>query len=472
MRLLGLSWHHAVVAVVCGLLLFVAYLTSAHISNRVGVLTAESTDTRRAEAFSLLSNYGRLRELSHINHSSEIGTLGDFILPMQGFIGNVENLGSARFEVMLTEQDLGDAVAELSILSEKLRQLLSGERETVDKAVFDQIQQVMHPVYRVAQAINAEEVRVITTTSERLRSTQDTILWLTTIFTILGALFIGSTLSRNRGLLAKTRALEASEKKLRDLSFYRQQFLANMSHEFRTPLNAIQGFSDIIIFQRDTITPEKTMEYIEIIQKSAKDLTKLTEDVLDMSKIDAGKFDITVEDVNFTQLIDDAVVQFRAIAEQRELRIETAIAAHWLVSCDRMAVKRCITNLLSNAVKFSNPGGLITVRAYLRNAKVFVLEVRDQGMGIPERDLQSIWLVYSRSSLTRRAGVEGAGLGLALVKALMDEHNGFVELQSREGVGTSVRLCFPTSMIVANRARQLTPSDRRKQVALPSGKIA
>jgi len=116
-------------------------------------------------------------------------------------------------------------------------------------------------------------------------------------------------------------------------------------------------------------------------------------------------------------------------------------------------VKRCITNVLSNALKFSDKGGAIYVDAYLRDRRLLVVEVRDVGCGIPERDLQSIWMVYARSSLTRKSDREGAGLGLAMVKALMDAHNGFVELQSREGVGTSVRMCFPLSMVVATQWR-------------------
>lgn len=469
MRPFGFSSHHIPVVLVVGLMLAIAYLTSAHISERINEISAQSTESRRTEAFNLLANYSKLRELTHLSSVGVSHRFGELVLPIQGFIGNVEGLKSERFEIMLAEQDLGEAVEELSQLKQRLNWFVSGQSGAADFELFDEVVEVADAVDRVAQAINKEELRVLNKMSHRVRSTQDTILWMATIFLVLGGMFIAMTISRNRNLLAKTRALQASEKKLRDLSFYRQQFLANMSHEFRTPLNAIQGFSDIVLFQRDTITLEKTMEYIEIIQKSSKDLMKLTEDVLDLSKIDAGKFDLSLEDVNFTQLIDDAVVQFRAIAEHRQLKIESAIAAHWLVSCDRMALKRCFTNLLSNSVKFSEPGGVITVRAYLRNAKVFVVEVRDQGAGIPERDLQSIWMVYARSSLTRRSGVEGAGLGLALVKALMDAHNGFVELQSREGVGTSVRLCFPTTMIVATKTRALrqTPvlHDRRNSSA-------
>ena len=229
-----------------------------------------------------------------------------------------------------------------------------------------------------------------------------------------------------------------------------------MSHEFRTPLNAIQGFSEAIIYQKDTIKTEKIMEYVDIVARSANDLARLTEDVLDMSKIDAGKFDIVREDIDFSKLVEDAVVQFQAVASQRDIDIRQSIEADWQVNCDRLAVKRCITNVLSNALKFSDSGGAIYIDAYIRDGRLLVVEVRDVGCGIPERDLQSIWMVYARSSRTRKSDREGAGLGLAMVKALMDGHNGFVELQSRENVGTSVRMCFPVSMVIGSSPRLLT----------------
>jgi len=107
-----------------------------------------------------------------------------------------------------------------------------------------------------------------------------------------------------------------------------------------------------------------------------------------------------------------------------------------MISCDQLAVKRCITNLISNALKFSTPGSRVLLNVRLRDPQVFCVEVRDFGCGIPEGELQSIWMVYSRSSNTRKTDREGAGLGLAMVKALMSSHKGFVELQSKEGVGT------------------------------------
>ena len=133
------------------------------------------------------------------------------------------------------------------------------------------------------------------------------------------------------------------------------------------------------------MSQDRIFEYVDIVARSSRDLAKLTEDVLDLSKIDAGKFDISREDVSFSKVLDDAIVQFQSVAEVRDIAIRTSIEAEWTVNCDRLAIKRCITNVLSNALKFSEKGGAIYVDAYLRDRRLLVVEVRDVGCGIPEQ---------------------------------------------------------------------------------------
>ncbi len=361
---------------------------------------------------------------------------------------HIEKLRMGTYKDAILGSELGREFSDLKHVSSQIDVFVSGATQGLPVGFAQSLEDLRPAVERIARAVHDENDRLSLEMRSTLERDSLSIFILSMLFILSVGFLISVEWHRRLNLLAKTRALELSESKLRDLSFYRQQFLANMSHEFRTPLNAIQGFSEAIIYQKDTIKPEKVMEYVDIVARSAKDLAKLTEDVLDMSKIDAGKFDITCEEVDFTKLFNDSIIQFQSVAAQRDIAIKQSVESDWTVFCDRLAIKRCITNVLSNALKFSDKGGAIYIDAYIRDGNLMVVEVRDVGCGIPERDLQSIWMVYARSSLTRKSDREGAGLGLAMVKALMDAHNGFVELQSREGVGTSVRLCFPLSIVV------------------------
>ncbi len=378
---------------------------------------------------------------------------GEMIERAQAFDLEFIRLTKPDFRDIISARGLSREFGELHDLAYRIDAFVKGDPASSPATFIAALEETRPSVKKLARALNENSIDVDVELRSKMK--RDTI-----IIVVLAALFIMSVMflvqvewHRRKHLMTKTRALEISESKLRDLSFYRQQFLANMSHEFRTPLNAIQGFSEAILYQKDTMKQDRIFEYVDIVARSARDLAKLTEDVLDLSKIDAGKFDLYREDVCFTSLIEDSIIQFQSVAEQREISIFQSIEAQWIVDCDRLAIKRCITNVLSNALKFSDKGGAIYVDAYLRDKRMLVIEVRDVGCGIPERDLQSIWMVYARSSITRKCDREGAGLGLAMVKALMDAHNGFVELQSREGVGTSVRMCIPASAVVSTTHR-------------------
>ncbi len=415
-----------------------------------------SWESRTKEAHRSVTGFKLLIAHTHMHEAAfryELGdpniAMGELVIRAQRLYWEIQSLETKNYAQSIVASNLSKELARLQGLAAIADQIVSGSAASYPSNFAETLIRERPTVEAIARAVHDENDNLSKAMQDNLKRDAIKLFILTLLFVASFIFLIGIEWSRRKHLLEKTRVLEISEAKLRDLSFYRQQFLANMSHEFRTPLNAIQGFSEAILIQKDTIKREQILEYVDIVHRSAKDLGNLTEDVLDLSKIDAGKFDIYREDVDFTQLIDDAIVQFQAIADQREIKITKLIEADWLVDCDRMAIKRCITNVIGNAMKFSETNDTILVNAYLRDNRVMVVEIRDEGCGIPERDLQSIWMVYARSSLTRKSDREGAGLGLALVKALMDEHNGFVELQSRVGIGTSVRLCFPLSMIVA-----------------------
>ncbi len=374
---------------------------------------------------------------------------GELVKRAQAFDLEFMRLMGPEFRDVIREKGLSDEFRKLHELAYRIDAFVKGDPTSSPTHFTSALVESRPSVKRIARALNENDVGIAQELRAKMKHDAIVIIALATMFILSVVFLVQVEWHRRKNLMLKTQALEISENKLRDLSFYRQQFLANMSHEFRTPLNAIQGFSEAILYQKDTMPQDRVFEYVDIVARSARDLAKLTEDVLDLSKIDAGKFDIYREDVLFTSLLDDSIIQFQSAAEQRDISFRKSIEADWIVNCDRLAVKRCITNVLSNALKFSDEGGAIYVDAYIRDKRMLVVEVRDVGCGIPERDLQSIWMVYARSSLTRKSDREGAGLGLAMVKALMDAHSGFVELQSREGVGTSVRLCIPVSAVVS-----------------------
>jgi len=266
---------------------------------------------------------------------------------------------------------------------------------------------------------------------------------------ILAGGMIWKMVAHAEKLSAQAEELKAGQERLNELSHFRQQFLGNMSHEFRTPLNAIQGFAQAILHRQDQMSADQIADYVRIIEKSARDLGALTDNVLDLSKLDAQKFELHLQDVDFTRLICSAVGQHSARAAERDMLLKCNFAEDWIVRTDPAGIRRCLNSLISNALKFSEDGQDIDVSVYRRGRRSFVVEVADRGCGIAKDDLESIWQVYARSSLTKKTSKIGAGLGLAITRSLMDAHNGFIEIDSEIGRGTTVRLCFPNTMIVS-----------------------
>jgi len=274
------------------------------------------------------------------------------------------------------------------------------------------------------------------------------LLLLSSLMLQIAGVLLWSVLKRAKVLNNKATELNASQDRLREVSEFRQQFLANMSHEFRTPLNAIQGFSQAILHRQHEMSAEQIADYVRIIEKAAIDLGTLTDNVLDLSQLDSTNFKITPTDTDFTRLVCNTVGRYSALASERNIKLNTVIEQDWIVRADPRGIKRCIDSLLSNAVKFSPEDHDIDVSVYRWGRRSFAVEVKDRGCGIASPDLDNIWMVYARSCLTKKTDKIGAGLGLAITRAIMDAHNGYIEIESTEGKGTTVRLCFPNTMIV------------------------
>lgn len=234
----------------------------------------------------------------------------------------------------------------------------------------------------------------------------------------------------------------------------KSQFLANMSHELRTPLNAIIGFSEMM--QRQLLGPigtEKYLDYINGIRESGEHLLDLISDILDMSKIEAGKYELDLEELNVGKVIKLAAHMMEGRAQDARIKMTVdAPDEDTLIVADRRAVMQILLNLMSNAVKFTNPGGNVSVECAARDGFVSI-RVSDTGIGIPANKIKYIARPFEQaaSHYTRRH--EGTGLGLAITKELTELHGGTLQIESTVGVGTTVTVRLPYD---AHAARKKT----------------
>jgi two-component system cell cycle sensor histidine kinase PleC len=223
----------------------------------------------------------------------------------------------------------------------------------------------------------------------------------------------------------------------------KSEFLANMSHELRTPLNAIIGFSELM--EQALFGPlgsPRYEEYASDINSSGKYLLGVINDILDMSKIEAGQFSIDREEIDLCPLIRETVRVVSLQAAQKSITVETRIADTMTLFADRRAIKQIVINLLSNAVKFTGEGGRITVRA--RNASgAMILTIEDNGCGIPKDALGKLGRPFEQVQNQFSKNHTGSGLGLAISRSLAELHGGALKIRSTEGVGTIVSVRIP-----------------------------
>jgi signal transduction histidine kinase len=237
----------------------------------------------------------------------------------------------------------------------------------------------------------------------------------------------------------------------------KSEFLANMSHELRTPLNAVIGFTEIISQELfGPVANEKYLEYIKDVHASSLHLLSIINDVLDMSKIEAGKLELQKEDVTLQNVIADVIRIVHERAGSRGIALVSELADEAIVIwADERAMKQIFLNLLSNAIKFSKDGGTVHIRVTAGQPDFAVIEVEDQGIGMDmdeqERALQPFG--QAKPATTRNYG--GTGLGLPITKGLIEAHGGALTILSRLGEGTTVRLVLPTqapSPVFADRS--------------------
>jgi signal transduction histidine kinase len=233
----------------------------------------------------------------------------------------------------------------------------------------------------------------------------------------------------------KSRALEAA-------SQHKSEFLANMSHELRTPLNAVIGFSEVLTERMFGELNEKQDEYLKDIHASGRHLLSLINDILDLSKIEAGRMELELADFHLPQAIENALVLVRERALRRGIALEQAIDRRLgEMRGDERKVKQVMLNLLSNAIKFTPDGGRINVRAMPRDA-VVEISVSDTGVGIAPADQEAIFEEFRQVGAASKK-VEGTGLGLTLSRRFIELHGGRIWVESQLGTGSTFTFTLP-----------------------------
>ncbi|MBO6506255.1 MAG: HAMP domain-containing histidine kinase [Kordiimonadaceae bacterium] len=231
-------------------------------------------------------------------------------------------------------------------------------------------------------------------------------------------------------------------------------FIANMSHEFRTPLNAIIGFSQVIRGEGGIDVPvKKHKEYAADIEKSADHLLSIINDILDMSKIESGKMEMVTEEVSVSDIFDDMRVMTNGLLSDKQLKVAIEVVGKVPdLHADRRSLRQMLINLMSNAIKFTPEGGIIVMIATTAPDGGVEMSLSDTGVGMDPETLNRVLRPFEQAVNAYHARQGGTGLGLPLVQSLARLHDAEFLIQSRPGFGTDIKILFPESRTVSGVA--------------------
>ncbi|MBI5643987.1 MAG: MCP four helix bundle domain-containing protein [Deltaproteobacteria bacterium] len=255
----------------------------------------------------------------------------------------------------------------------------------------------------------------------------------------------------NEELSMKKHELESTNIELREANRMKSQFLANVSHELRTPLNSIIGFSELLQEKAFGDLNERQLQYVEYVHSSGGHLLMLINNILDLSKIEAGRMELSPEDFSIMEVLGELLGNIRPMAHERDITLDhKTVPASPKLRADRAKFKQIMTNLLSNAVKFNVDGGKIMVDwdiveepLGMKMERFIVFKIKDTGIGIKEEDRDKLFKEFEQidSSITREYG--GTGLGLVLTKRLVELHKGSIWVESEPGIGSTFYMKLP-----------------------------
>lgn len=223
----------------------------------------------------------------------------------------------------------------------------------------------------------------------------------------------------------------------------KSEFLANMSHELRTPLNSIIGFSDLLLTGSSGELNDKQTRYARNISNSGKDLLNIINDILDLSKIEAHKMSLNYEEVSVKQIVDEVVTSLKPLADKNKILLEISHLEEEIIIADKSKVKQILVNLTGNAIKFTPPEGYITISSFIKDKNINI-QVKDTGIGISPQDQKKLFQPFKQIDSTLSRKYVGTGLGLSLVKKMVEMHNGTISLESEVGKGSTFTVSLPT----------------------------
>lgn len=339
----------------------------------------------------------------------------------------------------------------------QLATLFAGNRSSGD-AVAMSMRQLDADFSAFAAGVNAIGIRRVDDARERLGGLYNVMIaagvatWLLVIgFAYALMRQLRASEAAHVEMRAMTADLENARRLAEEASRTKSNFLATMSHELRTPLNAILGFSDIMrqgIF--GPIGNARYNDYLDGIVKSGQHLLSLINDVLDMSRIEAGRLELMESQFDIRQAVDHAVDMVSVTAQGKGVVLERALPAvlpH--LQADERLVRQMLLNLLSNAIKFTPEGGKVEIAAALLGEGDLAIRVRDTGVGMSDRQLQKVFEPFSQGDSMRAREAGGSGLGLPITKRLIELHDGRIHLASRKSSGTTATLIFPAGRVSA-----------------------
>ncbi len=269
--------------------------------------------------------------------------------------------------------------------------------------------------------------------------------------TTLATLGLGAEKDTLFGALEEANAKhDEARRRAEEANLAKSRFLATMSHELRTPLNAILGFSEVMkseLFGPHAVDQYK--EYSNDIHSSGQHLLNIINEILDLSRIEAGRYELQEEAVDLAATVDDCrhMLELRARGKSITLRtmLETGLPRLW---ADERAIRQITINLLANAIKFTPQGGEVMVKVGWTASGGQYIAIRDTGPGIPEEELPTVLETFGRGSMAIKTAEQGTGLGLPIVKGLIDLHGGQFDLRSKLREGTEVIAIFPPGRVM------------------------
>jgi two-component system cell cycle sensor histidine kinase PleC len=255
------------------------------------------------------------------------------------------------------------------------------------------------------------------------------------------ASLLGDAVLRHRAHIAEHSARVEAELASR----VKSEFIANMSHELRTPLNAVIGFSKLLTEHSPrNLSSADIAEYANLIHDAAGHLLSVINDILDISKIQSGKFTLDLREVNLAEILHASTSSFRLMAENAGVGIEQRIdPALPLICGDGVKLRQIFTNLISNALKFTRGGGTVRIAASPASDGTVMVEIADTGVGMSEGDIAVALTPFGQVDAGHARWREGTGLGLPIASALVQLHEGQLKISSEKGVGTAVRIVLP-----------------------------